>query len=232
MLEINEIHVYYGDSYILQGVSLNVQKGEIVCLLGRNGAGKTTTMRGIMGYNPPARGSISFDGGEIAGQAVYANVRRGLGFVPEDRRIFPDLSVMENLEVARLPARKGQEAWTEERIFDLFPLLVKLKNHKGGALSGGEQQMLSLARALMGNPRMLLLDEPCEGLAPIIVESIGEIITALKADVPILLTEQNAHFALGIADRGYVIDKGRVCHEGSAAGLAANDEIQQRYLAV
>lgn len=232
MIEINDIHVYYGDSYILQGVSLNVHAGEIVCLLGRNGAGKTTTMRGIMGYNPPARGSILFDNLDIAGQPVYATVRQGIGFVPEDRRIFPDLSVRENLEVARLPARPGQNAWTEARLFEVFPLLVKLQDHKGGALSGGEQQMLSLARALMGNPRMLLLDEPCEGLAPIIVESIGEIITALKADVPILLTEQNAHFALGIADRGYVIDKGRVCYEGIADELAANADIQQRYLAV
>lgn len=232
MIEINDIHVYYGDSYILQGVSLDVQAGEIVCLLGRNGAGKTTTMRGIMGYNPPARGRITFDGRDITGQPVYDNVRRGIGFVPEDRRIFPDLSVMENLEVARLPQRSGQQPWTETRVFEVFPLLVKLKDHKGGALSGGEQQMLSLARALMGNPRMLLLDEPCEGLAPIIVESIGEIIGALKADVPILLTEQNAHFALDIADRGYVIDKGRMCYQGMAEELAANEEIQQRYLAV
>lgn len=232
MIELDDIHVYYGDSYILQGVSLNVQAGEIVCLLGRNGAGKTTTMRGIMGYNPPARGSVHFDGRDITGQPVYTNVRQGIGFVPEDRRIFPDLSVMENLAVAALPARPGQKAWTEASIFEVFPLLMKLKNHKGGALSGGEQQMLSLARALMGNPRMLLLDEPCEGLAPIIVESIGEIIRALKVDVAILLTEQNAHFALGISDRGYVIDKGRVCYEGMAEELAANEEIQQRYLAV
>jgi branched-chain amino acid transport system ATP-binding protein len=232
MIELNDIHVYYGDSYILQGVSLNVQAGEIVCLLGRNGAGKTTTMRGIMGYNPPARGSVHFDGRDITGQPVYTNVRQGIGFVPEDRRIFPDLSVMENLAVATLPAHPGQKAWTEARIFEVFPLLLKLKEHKGGALSGGEQQMLSLARALMGNPRMLLLDEPCEGLAPIIVENIGEIISTLKANVAILLTEQNAHFALGISDRGYFIDKGRVCYEGMAEELAANEEIQQRYLAV
>jgi branched-chain amino acid transport system ATP-binding protein len=232
VIELQDIHVYYGDSYILQGVSLNVQEGEIVCLLGRNGAGKTTTMRGIMGYNPPARGQVIFDGRDIAGQPVYANVRAGLGFVPEDRRIFPDLSVVENLEVARLPARSDQTAWTETRIFETFPLLTKLRDHKGGALSGGEQQMLALARALMGNPRMLLLDEPCEGLAPIIVELIGEIITSLKSQVPILMTEQNAHFALGIADRGYVIDKGRVRYEGRAEELAQNEEIQQRYLAV
>jgi branched-chain amino acid transport system ATP-binding protein len=232
MIELDDIHVYYGDSYILQGVSLNVQAGEIVCLLGRNGAGKTTTMRGIMGYNPPARGRVVVDGRDIAGQPVFANVRRGLGFVPEDRRIFADLTVIENLAVATLPAHPGQTAWSEARIFEIFPLLVKLKDHKGGALSGGEQQMLSLARALMGNPRMLLLDEPCEGLAPIIVENIGAIITSLKADVAILLTEQNAHFALGIADRGYVIDKGRICYEGLARELAENEEVQQRYLAV
>jgi len=232
MIELDDIHVYYGDSYVLQGVSLNVQAGEIVCLLGRNGAGKTTTMRGIMGYNPPACGRIRFDRRDITTQPVYTNVRQGLGFVPEDRRIFPDLTVIENLEVARLPARPQLVAWTEARIFERFPLLVKLKDHRGSDLSGGEQQMLALARALMGNPRMLLLDEPCEGLAPILVEQIGEIITTLKADVPILLTEQNAHFALGIADRGYVIDKGRVRYEGTAENLAANDEIQQRYLAV
>lgn len=232
MIELKDIHVYYGDSYILQGVSLDVQEGEIVCLLGRNGAGKTTTMRGIMGYNPPARGQVVFDGRDITGKPVYDNVRLGIGFVPEDRRIFPDLSVVENLEVARLPARPGQTAWTEARIFEAFSLLKKLRDHKGGALSGGEQQMLALARALMGNPRMLLLDEPCEGLAPIIVEHIGEIISALKSAVPILMTEQNAHFALSIADRGYVIDKGRVRYQGLAEELAGNEEIQQRYLAV
>ena len=232
MIELQDIHVYYGDSYILQGVSLDAQEGEIVCLLGRNGAGKTTTMRGIMGYNPPAKGRILFDGHDITGRPVYSNVRRGIGFVPEDRRIFPDLTVAENLEVASLPAHEGQEAWTQERIFESFPLLLKLRDHKGGALSGGEQQMLALARALMGNPRMLLLDEPCEGLAPIIVEQIGEIISTLKTDLPILLTEQNAHFALSISDRGYVIDKGRVCYEGTTEELAGNQEIQQRYLAV
>jgi len=232
MIELQDIHVYYGDSYILQGVSLNVHKGEIVCLLGRNGAGKTTTMRSIMGYNPPARGSIRFDGKEIAGRPVYDNVRAGIGFVPEDRRIFPDLTVAENLDVARLPSRPGQTEWTAERVFSSFPILEKLRDHMGGELSGGEQQMLAVARALMGNPRMLLLDEPCEGLAPIIVESLGGIIASLKTAVPILLTEQNAHFALGISDRGYVIDKGRVRYEGTAADLIGNEEIQQRYLAV
>ncbi len=232
MIDIDDIHVYYGDSYILQGVSLKVHKGEIVCLLGRNGAGKTTTMRGIMGYNPPARGRVTFDGRDVTGEPVYANVRTGLGFVPEDRRIFQNLTVEENLEVARLPVRPDQTAWSKTLIFETFPLLVKLRNHLGGAMSGGEQQMLALARALMGNPRMLLLDEPCEGLAPIIVEEIGEIIRSLKSKVPILMTEQNAHFALGLSDRGYVIDKGRVCYEGSAKQLADDDDVQQRYLAV
>ncbi len=232
MIEVIDIHVYYGDSYILQGVSLHVKEGEIACLLGRNGAGKTTTMKSIMGYNPPARGSIRFDGQDVTEQPVYEKVRRGMGYVPEDRRIFPNLTVVENLEVARLPGRSGQTAWNKERIFSTFPILVKLRDHKGAELSGGEQQILALARALMGNPRILLLDEPCEGLAPIIVENLGEIITSLKAEVPILMTEQNAHFALNISDRGYVIDKGRVRYEGTAADLVKNKEVQQRYLAV
>ena len=232
MIEVKDIHVYMGDSYILQGMSLSVKDGEIVCLLGRNGAGKTTTLRGIIGYNPPARGTVQFDGDNITGRPVYENVRRGIGFVPEDRRIFPDLSVAENLEIARLPSRPGRPAWTRERVFDMFPELKKLENHKGGRLSGGEQQMVSIARALMGNPRILLLDEPCEGLAPLVVERLGEIIRHLRSDMPILLTEQNARFALGIARRGYVIDKGRVRYEGTRDDLSTNKEIQQRYLAV
>lgn len=232
MLEVEDIHVYYGESYILQGVSLSVHDGEIVCLLGRNGAGKTTTMRSIMGYTPPARGRVRFDGEDITGQPVFAIVRSGIGFVPEDRRIFSDLSVIENLEVARLPAGTAKVPWTQERIFDSFPILTRLQQKKGGALSGGEQQMLAVARALMGNPRMLLMDEPCEGLAPLIVEALGEIIMTLKADMPILMTEQNAHFALGIADRGYVIDKGIVRYCGTAEDLKQNQEVQQRYLAV
>lgn len=232
MIEARDIHVYIGDSYILQGMSLSVEEGEIVCLLGRNGAGKTTTLRGIIGYNPPARGTVRFDGDDITGRPVYENVRRGIGFVPEDRRIFPDLSVTENLEIARLPSRSGRPAWTRARVFELFPELRKIENHKGGRLSGGEQQMLAIARALMGNPRILLLDEPCEGLAPLVVERLGEIIRHLKSGMPILLTEQNARFALEIARRGYVIDKGKVRYEGTTDDLSANDEIQQRYLAV
>lgn len=232
MIEVDDIHVYIGDSYILQGVSLEVKAGEIVCLLGRNGAGKTTTLRSIMGYNPPARGRVIYDGRDRTGRPVYDNARRGMGFVPEDRRIFADLTVPENLEVARLPPHPGQTPWTEERVFEAFPVLYQRRDHKGGELSGGEQQMLAVARALMGNPRVLLLDEPCEGLAPLIVHALGEIIVALKTDVPILMTEQNAHFALGISDRGYVIDKGCVRYAGTSADLATNDEIQSRYLAV
>ena len=232
MIDVFDIHVYYGDSYILQGVSLNVKGGEIVCLLGRNGAGKTTTMKSIMGYNPPKSGIIRFDGQDVTQQPVYEKVRRGMGYVPEDRRIFPNLTVVENLEVARLPARSGRTDWDIERIFSTFPILVKLRDHKGGELSGGEQQILAISRTLMGNPRILLLDEPCEGLAPLIVENLGEIINSLKEEVPILMTEQNAHFALNISDRGYVIDKGRIRYEGTAADLVRNKEIQQRYLAV
>ena len=232
MIEVLDIHVFYGDSYILQGISLNVKEGEIVCLLGRNGAGKTTTMKSIMGYNPPKRGTVRFDGRDVTQQPVYEKVRRGIGYVPEDRRIFPNLTVVENLQVARLPGHSDRTAWDIERIFSTFPILVKLREHKGGELSGGEQQILAISRTLMGNPQILLLDEPCEGLAPLIVENLGEIITSLKKEVPILMTEQNAHFALNISDRGYVIDKGRIRYEGTAADLVKNKEIQQRYLAV
>ncbi|SMC21330.1 amino acid/amide ABC transporter ATP-binding protein 2, HAAT family (TC 3.A.1.4.-) [Desulfacinum hydrothermale DSM 13146] len=232
ILEVNDIHVYYGESYILQGVSLVVGAEEIVCLLGRNGAGKTTTMRSIVGYNPPRRGTVRYCGKRIDGRPVYENVRSGIGYVPEDRRIFPDLSVQENLEVAALLPREGREPWTVERLFDTFPLLARLRHRKGGNLSGGEQQMLAIARALAGNPNLLLLDEPCEGLAPVIVESLDETIRALKREMPILLTEQNARFALSLSDRGYVIDKGRVFFQGSAEELLENQEVQQRYLAV
>jgi branched-chain amino acid transport system ATP-binding protein len=232
MLEVQDIHVYYGDSHVLQGLSLHLKQHEIVCLLGRNGAGKTTTIRGIMGYNPPRSGQILFDGEMISCRPVYENVRKGVGFVPEDRRIFPSLTVKENLEVAMLKTRKGQTPWSLERIFDTFPLLSQLRHRRGGELSGGEQQMLAIARALAGNPKLLLLDEPCEGLAPVIVELLGEIIQSLRAEIPILLAEQNARFALQIADRGYVIDKGRVHYEGNCLDLMKNDEVQRRYLAV
>lgn len=232
MLKVSDIHVFYGDSHVLQGMSLQVNPSEIVCLLGRNGAGKTTTMRGIAGLNPPSSGKVYFQERDITNQPVYYNTRAGLAFVPEDRRIFPGLTVEENIEVAQLPERLGRRPWNKQRIFDVFPMLFHLRKRKGGALSGGEQQMLAIARALAGNPLLLMLDEPCEGLAPVIVEELGKIIVGLKSETPILMTEQNAHFALSISDRGYVIDKGSLRYEGSREELLRNTEIQTRYLAV
>jgi len=232
MLRVDDLHVYYGDSHVLQGVSLEVRSGEIVCLLGRNGAGKSTTLRGILGVNPPKSGRVNFKGQDITARPVYETIRRGLAFVPEDRRIFPGLTVNENLEVAVLQPKEGNTPWTIDRIYATFPLLSKLKARKGGNLSGGEQQMLAIARALVGNPLMLLLDEPCEGLAPVIVEELGRVIRGITADMPVLLAEQNALFALSIADRGYVIDKGVIRYEGARADLLSNQEVQSRYLSV
>jgi branched-chain amino acid transport system ATP-binding protein len=232
MLRVDGLHVYYGDSHVLQGVSIEVRSGEVVCLLGRNGAGKSTTLRGIVGVSPPKSGRVHFKGRDITGRPVYETIRNGLAFVPEDRRIFPGLTVNENLEVAVLPPREGNTPWTIERIYETFPLLARLKTRMGGNLSGGEQQMLAIARALVGNPLMLLLDEPCEGLAPVIVEELGKVIRSITSDMPVLLAEQNALFALSIANRGYVIDKGVIRYEGSRADLLSNQEIQSRYLSV
>jgi branched-chain amino acid transport system ATP-binding protein len=232
MLRATDIHVYYGDSHVLQGVSLTVHAGEIVALLGRNGAGKSTTLKGIIGVIPPKSGRVLFNGEDVTGRPVYETVRKGIAFVPEDRRIFQGLTVKENLEVAVLPPRQGLTSWTIERVYDVFPLLHRLKNRKGGNLSGGEQQMLAIARALVGNPILLLLDEPCEGLAPVIVEEMGRIISGIKSDIPVLLSEQNAYFALSIADRGYVIDKGVICYEGNRQDMITNTEVQSRYLTV
>jgi branched-chain amino acid transport system ATP-binding protein len=232
MLRVDDLHVYYGDSHVLQGVSLEVRPGEVVCLLGRNGAGKSTTLRGIVGVNPPRSGRVTFKGQNITGRPVYETIRRGLAFVPEDRRIFPGLTVNENLEVAVLLPKTGNAPWTIDRIYATFPLLAKLQARKGGNLSGGEQQMLAIARALVGNPLMLLLDEPCEGLAPVIVEELGRVIRGITSDMPVLLAEQNALFALSIADRGYVIDKGIIRYEGTRADLLSNQEVQSRYLSV
>ena len=232
MLRVTDIHVYYGDSHVLQGVSLTVHVGEIVALLGRNGAGKSTTLKGIIGVIPPKSGHVLFNGEDVTGRPVYETVRKGIAFVPEDRRIFQGLTVKENLEVAVLPPRQGLTSWTIERVYDVFPLLHRLKNRKGGNLSGGEQQMLAIARALVGNPILLMLDEPCEGLAPVIVEEMGRIISGIKSDIPVLLSEQNAYFALSIADRGYVIDKGVICYEGNRQDMITNTEVQSRYLTV
>ena len=230
MLKVEDIHTYYDDSYILQGVDLEVNAGEIVCLLGRNGAGKSTTIKSIMGYNHPKKGRITFQGQDITKQAVFKNVRLGLGYVPEDRRIFSELSVEENFEVSFNSATEIH--WTIDDLFNTFPLLDKFRHRKGGELSGGEQQMVAIARALACQPKMLLLDEPCEGLAPVIVEQLGDIISRLKEHFPVLLAEQNAHFALEIADRGYVIDKGLIRFSGTREELQQNEEIKKRYLSV
>jgi branched-chain amino acid transport system ATP-binding protein len=230
MLRVVDIHTYYDDSYILQGIDLEVDAGEIVCLLGRNGAGKSTTLKSIMGYNHPKKGTIHFQDQDISKQSVFKNVRLGLGYVPEDRRIFAELSVQDNFEVSFNTA--AEIRWSIDDLFETFPLLDKFRHRKGGELSGGEQQMVAIARALACQPKMLLLDEPCEGLAPVIVEQLGGIISRLKEHFPILLAEQNAHFALDIADRGYVIDKGLIRFSGTRQELQDNEEIKKRYLSV
>ncbi len=232
ILQLHDVHVYYGESYILQGISIEIAKGELVCLLGRNGAGKTTTMKTIMGYAVPRDGTVKFMGDKINGLSVFEIARRGIGYVPEDRRIFPDLTVEENLEVACKPAPDGSVKWTPEKVFETFPLLKPLRNKKGGTLSGGEQQLLAIARALVGNPELILLDEPCEGLAPVIVELLEDVIRKLKKEMTVLLTEQNARFALNISDRGYIIEKGKICFEGTREELIDNEEVQCKYLAV
>lgn len=233
ILEVKDIHTYYGMSHILFGVSLSVKKGEVVALLGRNGAGKTTTLRSIMGLTPPKSGSIVFKGREIVGLPPYAIARLGIGFVPEDRRIFPDLSVLENLDVARKDGPDGRGGWDVEKVFDYFPKLKALQHRRGGTLSGGEQQMLTIARTLMGNPELLLLDEPSEGLAPLIVRALEELIQKLKTEgMTILLAEQNVRFVSRLADRAYIIDDGRIPYEGRIEELWRNEEIKKRYLAV
>ncbi len=229
MLEVKEIHTYYGMSHILFGVSLSVSQGEVVCLLGRNGAGKTTTLRSIMGLTPPRQGSIKFKEEEIVGKKPFMLARRGMAYVPDDRRIFADLTVGENLEIAE---RKGGE-WDKEGVYQLFPALKEIESRRGGYLSGGEQQMLTIARALMGNPEFLLLDEPTEGLAPLLVKALEERILKLKeAGLTVLLAEQNVRSALRLSDRGYIIDNGVIRYQGSIKELRENEEIRKKYLLV
>ena len=232
ILAVEEIYTAYGLSQVLFGVSLEVAAGECVCLLGRNGVGKTTTMRSIMGLTAPRQGRVVWKGRDIAGREPYQVADLGIGFVPEDRRIFADLSVWENLDVAAR-SRDGTAAWTLERVFDLFPKLRELVSRQGGFLSGGEQQMLTIARTLMGNPELLLLDEPSEGLAPLVVDHLKEQIARLKQDgLTILLAEQNVEFCLDLADRVYVLEKGHIRYEGTAASFRDDESIRAQYLAL
>jgi branched-chain amino acid transport system ATP-binding protein len=239
MLEIDDVHAYYGESHILQGVSLHVERGEVVCLLGRNGAGKTTTILTVMGYLHPRAGRIRCNNREIASLPPYAVARLGVGFVPQERGIFPSLTVSENLTVfarnAKLQrsAAGGAATWTLSRIFEVFPALQARARNLGFQLSGGEQQMLSIARALMLNPELLLLDEPSEGLAPMIVQQIVEVLAKLKGEgLAILLVEQNLRAALAVGDRHYVMNKGEICFTGSATELESNDLVLRNYLSV
>ncbi len=231
MLELRDVHTYYGDSYVLQGISLAVKDGSVVALLGRNGMGKTTTIRTIIGFNPPRRGTISFKDRIISGLPANQIARMGIGLVPQGRRIFPSLSVTENLTMAARTSR--QEGWNLEKVYSLFPILKERGRNKGNLLSGGEQQMLTIARALMTNPDLLLLDEPSEGLAPVIVKEVGRIIGQLKGQgFSILLVEQNLSMALKVADYVYVISKGKIVYESTPAELKTNEEIKARYLGV
>lgn len=229
MLDVVGIQTYYGLSHILFGVSLKVEKGEVVGLLGRNGAGKSTTMRSIMGLTPPKEGKIIFKGEDITGEKPFKLFRKGIGYVPDDRRVFADLTVDDNLEIV---FRRGND-WNKERVYDLFPALYEIKNRRAGNLSGGEQQMLTIARALMGSPELLLLDEPTEGLAPLIVRGLEEQILKLKsAGISILLSEQNIRSAMKLIDRAYIIDNGYIRFEGTASELDANEEVKKKYLMV
>ena len=229
MLNVANIHTYYGLSHILFDVSLTVSQGEAVGLLGRNGAGKSTTMRSIMGLTPPREGKIIFKKEDVTGQKPFLHVRSGMGYVPDDRRVFADLSVDDNLEIAF--RRTGD--WTKERVYSVFPPLAEIKSRRAGHLSGGEQQMLTIGRALMSSPDLLLLDEPTEGLAPLIVRDLEEQIIKLKGTgISILLSEQNVRSALKMIDRAYVIDEGMIRFEGTVAELESNEEVKKKYLMV
>ena len=231
ILSVEDLHTAYGLSRVLFGVSLRVAPGECVCLLGRNGVGKTTTMRSIMGLTPPTSGRVVWKGRDITRGAPFRSAGLGIGFVPEDRRIFSDLTVWENLDVAERRPRPG--GFTTERVFDLFPALRQLRDRPGGFLSGGEQQMLTIARTLMGNPELLLLDEPSEGLAPLVVEMLRDKIAELKAQgLTILLAEQGIDFALSLADRVYVLEKGAVRFAGAAGDLRDDTELREGLLAL
>ena len=233
MLDVVGLDVRYGSSQVLFGLKLKVHHGETLALLGRNGAGKSTSMKAIAGVISSTAGSIRFSDKDITGMASHLIARAGIGFVPEDRQIFTGLSVQDNLTIAAKLGQQGEQVWTLERVYEMLPLLYPLRQRMGGLLSGGEQQMLTIGRALMGNPSLLLLDEPSEGLAPIMVQKIGELIENLRQlGTTIVLAEQNLHFCLGLADRAVVIDKGSDVFVGSIAELNANADIKKRYLSV
>ena len=232
-LEAHKLDCFYGRAQILFGVTLKVAAGEAVALLGRNGAGKTTTLRSIIGLARNTRGRVVFDGRDISGMSTGRIVRRGLGYVPEDRRIFADLTIDENLTVGEQPPRPGAPYWTRERLFELFPNLAQLRGKPAGQISGGEQQMLSIARTLMGNPSLIMLDEPSEGLAPLIVQRMAAAVGEMKREgLGVLLAEQNLRFARAISDRAYIIEKGRIRFEGTLATLLADETVARAYLAV
>ena len=231
LLGVREINTFYGISHILFDVSLQIAEKEVVCILGRNGVGKTTTLRSIMGLTPPNSGTIMFRGVDIKGKHSFEIARLGIGFVPEDRIIFPDLTVRENLEMGI--KRKDRGHWTLERVYEMFPILKHRKAQMGGTLSGGEQQMLTIGRTLMGNPQLLLLDEPSEGLAPLIVRELERQVRRLKTEgMPILISEQNSTFTLGLSDRAYILEKGRVCWIGEVTELKEKPEIMKTFLGV
>ncbi len=233
LLEVEKIHTYYELSHILFDISLSINRGEIVVLLGRNGAGKTTTFRSIIGLTPAKSGKIIFEGKDITKTPSYKIARNGIGFVPEDRRIYSELTVRENLEIAIKKPSLQTSAWSVELIFELFPVLKTFEKRRGETLSGGEQQMLTIGRTLMGNPTLLLLDEPTEGLAPLVLKMMHDLLLRLKGEgLTVLLSEQNVRFAINVGDRAYIIDNGRIKYDDLMERLAENDDIKKKYLAV
>jgi len=233
ILEMRDVHTFYGTSHVLFGVSLDVGQREVVCLMGRNGAGKSTTFRTVMGLTPPRAGTVLFRGKDVTRLKVHTKARLGIGYVPEDRQIFPELTVRENLDIGRSSGIHRPDGWTVDRIYGLFPVLEKYDRKPGGQLSGGEQQMLTIARTLMGNPELILLDEPTEGLAPVVVIALKEMILRLKEmGTTILLSEQNVKFAVKVSDRVFIIDNGAIRYRNDIEGFRNDEAAQKKYLAV